>query len=48
MINSEVMQSASDNHDQIRKIVFGISQNIFHDARALDAGNGMFNLDTNF
>jgi len=48
MINSKIMQSASQHHDQIRKIFFCISQNIFHDPGALDARDCMFNLDTDF
>jgi len=31
------MQETSDDHDQIKKIVFGVSQNTFHDSRALNA-----------
>jgi len=46
MIDSEVMQAASDDHDQIRKVVFGIPQNIFYDPRALDARNGVLHLDS--
>jgi len=41
------MQAASDHHDQIRKTVFGVSQNILHDSRPLDTRNGMFDPDTN-
>jgi len=41
------MQTASDHHDQIRKLIFGVPQYIFHDPTALDAGNGMFDFDTN-
>ena len=47
MAHSKIVQSASEHHRQVRKIIFGISQNIFHDARAFDPRNGMFNLDAN-
>ena len=47
MINSIIMQSASDDHHQIRKVVFCVSQDILHDATSFDARNGMFNLDPN-
>jgi len=42
------MQATGDDHDQIRKIVFRVSQNIFHDPRALDASDGMFHTDPDF
>lgn len=41
------MQSASDDHNQVRKVVFRVSQDILHDATAFDTRNGMFNLDPN-
>jgi hypothetical protein len=41
------MQAASDHHDQIGKLLFGVSQNIFHDPTALDTGKGMFDFDPN-
>jgi len=41
------MQATGNHHDQIRKVVFRVSQNIFHNARTLDARNGMFDFDTN-
>jgi len=47
MIDPMIMQSASNSHDQIRKVIFGVSQNIFHDATSFDTRNGMFNLDPN-
>ena len=47
MIDSKVMQATGNHHDQIRKVVFRVSQNIFHNARTLDARNGMFDFDTN-
>lgn len=37
MVNAEVVQAAGDNHNQIREVVFGVSENIFHDAGTLDA-----------
>jgi len=46
MLDSEVMQPASQNHHQIGKVVFGISQNILDNPRALDARNGMFHSHT--
>ena len=48
MFDAEVMQATGDDHDQIRKIIFRISQNIFHDPGAFDARNGMLHSDTNF
>lgn len=42
------MQATSDDHDQIRKIVFRVPQNVFHDARTFDARNGMFYSDPDF
>ena len=48
MINAKIMQATGDDHDQIRKIVFRVPQNIFHDPRTLDARNGMFHSDTDF
>ena len=48
MLDTKVMQATGDDHDQIRKIIFRISQNIFHDPRALDASNRMFHFDANF
>jgi len=42
------VQATSDDHDQIRKIIFRVSQNIFHDPRTLDARNGMFHSDPDF
>lgn len=47
VIHSKIMQAASDHHDQIRKTVFGVSQNILHDSRPLDTRNSMFDPDTN-
>jgi len=41
------MQATGNRHDQIGKVVLRVSQNIFHNARTLDAGNGMFDFDTN-
>jgi len=48
MVNADVVQATSDDHDQIRKIIFRVSQNIFHDPRTLDARNGMFHSDPDF
>ena len=48
MIDTKVMQTASNHHDQIRKVVLRVSQNVFHDPGALDASNGMFHSDTDF
>jgi len=42
------MQTTSDFHDQIRKIVLCVTQYIFHGARTLDARNGMLDTDTHF
>ena len=47
MIDSKVMQATGNHHDQVRKTIFRVSQHIFHNARALDARNGMFDFDTN-
>jgi hypothetical protein len=41
------MQAASNDHDQIRKVIFGVPPGIFHDPATLDARKGMFNFDTN-
>jgi len=48
MFDTQVMQATSNHHDQIRKISFRISQNIFDDPRALDTSNRMFHFDANF
>ncbi len=45
MLNSIIVQSTSNDHDQIRKVIFCVSQNILHDSTAFDPRNGMFNLD---
>lgn len=41
------MQSTSDHHHQVRKVVFCVSQDILYDATAFDTRNGMFNFDPN-
>ena len=46
MINSKVMQATGNHHDQIRKAIFGVSQNIFHDPRTFDTRNCMLDSDT--
>jgi hypothetical protein len=46
MFNSIIVQSASNYHDQVRKVVFRVSQNILHNSTAFDPRNGMFDLDT--
>ncbi len=48
MIDAKVVQATGDDHNQIRKIIFRVSQNIFHDPRALDTRNGMFHSDPDF
>ena len=48
MLNAKVVQATCDHHDQIRKVVLRVSQNIFHDPRTLDTSKGMFNFDTDF
>jgi hypothetical protein len=48
MIDSKVMQTTSDDHDQIRKIIFRVPQNVFHDPRTFDPRNGMFYSNPNF
>lgn len=48
MVDTKVVQATSNHHDRIGKIIFGISQHIFHSPRAFDACNGMFHADTNF
>jgi hypothetical protein len=48
MIDSKVVQATGDDHDQIRKIFFRVSQSIFHDPRALDARNGVFHSNPDF
>ena len=47
MVNADVMQATGNDHDQIRKVVFRVSKHILHNARTLDAGKSMFDLDTN-
>lgn len=47
-INSKVMQTTSDDHDQIRKTIFRVAQHILHTSRTFDAGNRMFHADTHF
>lgn len=42
------MQTTCKHHDQIRKIVFLVSQHILYGSRTLDTCDGMFNPDTNF
>lgn len=48
MIDTKVVQTASNDHDQIRKIVFRVSQDVFHGTRTFDTRNGMLDTDTNF
>lgn len=43
--NPEVMQAASNLHDQVRNAFLGEAQNIFDDATAFDAGDNMFDLN---
>ncbi len=47
MFNSIIVQSASDHHHHVGKVVFRVSQNILHNPTAFDPRNGMFNLDPN-
>jgi len=47
MLDTDVMKPASENHHQIGKVVLGISEDILHNPRALDAGDGMFHSHTN-
>ena len=46
MFHTKIMQATCNYHNQIRKIILRVSQNIFHDPRSLDPRNGMFNLDS--
>ena len=48
MVNAKVVQTTSNHHDQIGKIILRVSQYILHTARTLDSSNGMFNADTDF
>jgi hypothetical protein len=41
------VQAASDQHDQIRELIFGVPQDIFDDPTALDTGQGVFDFDAN-
>lgn len=41
--NAQVMQSASDFHDQIRKAVFVVAKGIFDNSATLNASQGMLN-----
>lgn len=43
MSNAQVMQSASDFHDQIRKVIFAVAKSVFDNSAALNASNGVFN-----
>jgi len=47
-MHTKVMQATGNDPDQIRKASFGVSQNIFHNARTLDTRNRMFDSDTHF
>ena len=47
-MHSEVMQATGNDHDQIRKAVLGVSQNIFHNSGTLDTRDRMFDFDPNF
>jgi hypothetical protein len=47
-MHSKVMQATGDDHDQIRKAIFGVSQNIFHNSGTLDTRNRMFHSDAHF
>jgi len=47
MVNSIIVQPTSNDHDQIRKVIFRVSQYILHNSTAFDPRNGMFNSDTN-
>ena len=47
MVNTKVMQTTSDDHDQIRKTIFCVTQHILYTARTLDARDRMFDSDTN-
>jgi hypothetical protein len=47
LLYSKIVQAASDHHDQIRKLIFGVPQDIFYDPTALDSGKGMFDFDPN-
>ena len=46
MVNSKIMQTTSDDHDQIRKTIFRVTQHILYASRSLDARNGMFDPNT--
>ncbi len=43
MVHAQVVQTRCDHHREVREPIFGIAQDIFDDARALDSGDGMFN-----
>jgi hypothetical protein len=45
--DSEVVQSTGGFHDLIRNAFFGVPENIFDNARALHACQGMLYLDSN-
>ena len=47
-LDTKVMQTASNLHDQVRKIILRVSQRILHSSRTLDTRNGMFNPHTDF
>ncbi len=46
MVNPKVMQTASDDHDQIRKTIFRVAQYILHTSRTFDTCDGMFDSNT--
>jgi hypothetical protein len=37
-----IVQRTSDSHHQIGQSIFGVAQDVFDNATALDAGQGMF------
>ena len=43
--NPEVMQAASNLHDQVRNAFLGEAQNIFDEATAFDAGDNVLDLN---
>jgi hypothetical protein len=43
--DSEVVNSASQEHDRVLKTRLGVAVNVGHDMTAFDSGNGVFDSD---
>jgi hypothetical protein len=45
VLNTQIVQTTSQNHRLVREAFLGIAEDIFHHAGTLDARDGMFNPD---